>query len=229
MRRLFHDNIIKNQNRIDGLDGQQDHIVQTENVEETKKATTALFNKVDEIRMEIEADSLLDFNGKMKYLRGLNDVLTTFEVLARTDDDVQPAQIIQLVPAYATAMKFSQTGSSIKPLISSTPPGVGAALLSTIIFQDMPGYAESKELLERRKLEVNPDQIMANLKNKPNIEGADRLIKQVALRNPEDVYTYAQAGDQLADRIQNSGSFPCKNDRQTGADEYRAYVLSFPR
>src|SRR4051812_17291848 len=81
MRVIYHDNIIKTQRKIDRLDGEQDLTLTVEgNKEATNKATVAVFNQVDSIRNNIEADTTLDANNKMKYLRGLNEVLIAFEM-----------------------------------------------------------------------------------------------------------------------------------------------------
>ncbi|MCW3106531.1 MAG: hypothetical protein JWQ09_1037 [Segetibacter sp.] len=200
---IFHDNIVKNQQKIDRLDGKQDHLLHVGNEEATQKATTTLFDKVDEIRNNIEADSLLDFNNKMKYLRGLNDVLITFEIYARKENGVSPDQITELIPAYVTAMELEKAGSSIKPLIEANEAEIGEVLLSSSIFSRNPGFAESKALVQRRRQVIKPEQILPTLQRNPNNPDADSLIKTVAYLNPEDLYSYAQVGDTLAILIQS--------------------------
>lgn len=200
---IFHDNIVKNQQKIDRLDGKQDHKLNAGNEEATRQATTALFDTVDEIRNNIEADTLLDFNGKMKYLRGLNDVLTTFEIYSRKENGVRLSQFSQLITLYTKASELEKTGSSITPLIEANPAEVGEVLLSTLIFSRNPGFAESKALVQRRRQEMKPEQILPTLQRNPQNPGADSLIKTIAYLNPEELYSYAQAGDDLAMVIQN--------------------------
>ena len=202
MRRIFHDNIVKNQLKIDRLDGKQDHILNAGNAEETQKATTALFDKIDEIRNNIEADSLLDFNGKMKYLRGLNDVLTTFEIYSRKENGVRLNQFNQLVLMYESGMQLEKAGSSIKFLIEANPAEIGEVLLSSAIFSRNVGYAESKAVVQNRIHVIKPEQILPTLQRNPTNPAADSLIRRVAYFNPEDLYSYAQAGDDLALLIQ---------------------------
>lgn len=203
MRMIFHDNIVKNQQKIDRIDGKQDHLLNAGNEAATQKASTALFNKVDEIRNNIEADTLLNFNGKMKYLRGLNDMLTAFAIYSHKENGIRPKQMSQLIEAYIAAMELERARSSIKPLIETIPTEIGEVLLSTAIFSGNPGFTESKILVQRRKLEMKPDQILPNLARNPNNPAADSLIKTIAYLNPEDLYSYAQAGDELAALIQN--------------------------
>src|SRR5438128_881967 len=105
MRMLLHDNIVRNQQKIDRLDDKQDHLLTAGNEETTRRSTATLFDKVDEIRNNIEADTTLDFNGKMKYLRGLNDVLTFFEISARRDNGVSLDQITPTIQLYVAAME----------------------------------------------------------------------------------------------------------------------------
>ncbi len=203
MRLIIHENIVKNQRKIDRLDDSEDHKVTAGNEEATRKATTALFDKVDEITNNIEADTLLDFNGKMKYLRGLNDVLTSFAVSARSENGVRLEQISELIPAFAAAMNLEKAGASFKTLIETGSPETGEILLSTSIFSQNPGFAESKAWVQRTRHQIKPEQILPALARNPDNPAADSLIKTVAYINPEDLYTYAQAGDDLAVLIQN--------------------------
>src|SRR5207253_5201326 len=179
MRMIIHDNIVKNQQKIDRLDGKQDHMLNVGNAEATQKATTALFDKVDEIRNNIEIDSVLDFNNKMKYLRGLNDVLLTFEIYSRKENGVSPDQISELIHAYVAAMELEKAGSSIRSLIETNPPEIGEVLLSTTIFSRNPGFTESKLLVKRRRHEIKPGQILPTLQRNPQNPDADSLIKTV--------------------------------------------------
>jgi len=199
---IFHDNIVKNQQKIDRLDGKQDQVVSAGNEEITKKATVALFDKVDAIRNNIEADTLLDFNNKMKYLRGLNDILRFFEISVRTNNDFHLRQIPQVVEAYSTAMQLEKAGSSIAALIEANPTAIGEAILSSSVFSRNPGFRESKMLIEQRKLEMRPAQILPTLQRDPNNPAADSLIKTIAYLNPEELYSYTQAGGELAAVIQ---------------------------
>ena len=76
---IFHESIIKNQRKIDLLDEKQDNKLTVGPDDATQKATTALFKMVDDIRNRIEGDSLLDSNSKIKYLKGLAEILASFE------------------------------------------------------------------------------------------------------------------------------------------------------
>lgn len=203
MRVLFHDNIKKNQRKIDGLDGNEDHKLTVGNEEATRKATAALFDKVDEIRNGIEADSSLDFNGKLKYLRGLNDVLSYFQISARAENGVNLDDISQVISVFISAMDLERQGESIKPLIESNRAEIGAIVLSSLAFAGNPGYAQARASVQRRKLQLRPAKILPALQRNPKISGADSLIKMVAYLNPEELYSYAQAGDDLAAVIQN--------------------------
>ncbi|MDB5246052.1 MAG: hypothetical protein JWQ40_446 [Segetibacter sp.] len=200
---IFHESIIKNQRKIDLLDNKQDHKLNVGNEETTRKATAALFSKVDEIRNNIEADSLVDFNGKMRYLKGLNEVLTSFATTAGTEDGMQLDQIIELIPAFATAMELDKAGLSIRSLFESTSAEIGEILLSSSIFSGNPGFAESRRVVSSKARTIRPFKILPTLKRNPNMPYADSLIKTVAYSNSEELYSYAQSNDELALRIQH--------------------------
>lgn len=201
MRRMLHDNIIKSQQKIDRLDDNQDGLLKTGDEATTRQATNALFEKVDDIRNNIEADSILDFNGKMKFLRGLNEVLTYFAISARRENGVRLDQISQLIQLYAAAIEVEKAGASIKPLIDANPAEVGEVLLGSVIFSRNPGFAESKALLQKSRQLIRPEKILPTLQRNPDNPAADSLIKAIAYLNPEAVYSYAQAGDELAGLI----------------------------
>lgn len=203
MRRIFHDNIERIQQKIDRIDGKQDHQLNVGSIEGSKHATESLFEDVQAITKSIEGDTLLDSNRKMKFLRGLSDVLITFEIYTRKENGVLPEQITQLVPAYRRSMELERNKQSLTGLIDSLPVEVGEVLLSTLIFSNNLGYAESKDLVRLKRLVVNPGQILPSLQRSPTNAAADSLIKLVAYTNPEQLYSYAQAGDELADIIQN--------------------------
>ena len=167
MRMMFHENIKKMQQKIDLLDDKQDYLLDVGNKEATQKATTALFNKVDDIRNDIEADSLLDFNSKMKYLRGLNEVLISFERSVRLDNRARPEQISELIPAFFAAMELEKAGTSIKNIVNAKPVEIGEIIVSSSIFLNNPGYIESRKLVQRKKPEIKAEHILPTLKTNP--------------------------------------------------------------
>ncbi len=80
MRKIFHENVDKAQKAIDRLDKKEDRsFTSGGNDEVNLQVSYTLFNKVDDIQADIEADASLEANDKIKFLRGLNDALVSFE------------------------------------------------------------------------------------------------------------------------------------------------------
>src|SRR5688500_16355845 len=117
-RQIWHENIGKTQRKIDRLDGSEDNKLTIKgNEEASNKATNALLTTVYELRTGIEADSTIDNNGKIKYLRGLNEVLSFFEISIRRERGAALSQLPELLNAFTEAMKLERAGASIVPLI----------------------------------------------------------------------------------------------------------------
>lgn len=112
MRKIFHDNVDRSQKWIDQLDKKDDKFFHaTADSEVNMQINYSLFNKVDEMQDEIESDTTLDGNGKIKFIRGLNDALTSFESGYRAKE-LKPVQLPDLINAYAEAMVLEKRKES---------------------------------------------------------------------------------------------------------------------
>lgn len=204
MRKIFHENIDKSQKRIDKLDKKEDRIFRaTSDSEVNRQVSYTLFNKVDEMQNNIELDSTLDANAKIKYLRGLNEALTGFEngYLMR---EFKGDQLPDLISAFADAMELDRKKQSIKPVLVENEFEIGNLLVKCISFQKNPGIEESRELMLLKNSQKHPDRTLAILKSNTNASFADSLLKVVAYRQQEDIYTYAQSNTELGRKIQGS-------------------------
>src|SRR5712675_2342923 len=75
-RELFHDFVDKQQKEILRSDGKADNEFRPSTDEEVNfLLTKAVTNKVDWVQYHIEKDSLLNSQAKIKYLRGLENLL----------------------------------------------------------------------------------------------------------------------------------------------------------
>ncbi|TDH23276.1 hypothetical protein EXU57_17530 [Segetibacter sp. 3557_3] len=203
MRRIFHENIDKAQRAIDKVDRKEDKFVFPGKDEaENQRVSTALYAKVDEIKNYIEHDKSLEDNAKIKYLRGLAETLTSFE-LALKKKQVTPAQLPELVMGFKTAQELEKKGLSIVPVIEVNPPEIGDILIRSYSFQQNVGLGLAKNIIMLKTCEKNPNQILPLLLKNPNVHFADSLIKTVAYIKQEELYTYAQSTNtQLGRRIQ---------------------------
>lgn len=203
IRKVFHDNIDKTQKEIDLLDKKQDRSLNAGTDEEVNlQVGYSLYNKIDDIQNKIELDENLEANEKIRFLRGLNEVLSFFEASYKSRE-LKSDQLPVLVNAYEDAMQLELKKLAITPVISSLEPELGSILLKTFPFQKNPGFAESKEIVLLKTCEKDPDKILPVLRTNPNVSFADSLLKVVAYTHQEDIYTYAQSTNTaLGRRIQ---------------------------
>jgi hypothetical protein len=195
LRKVFHDNVDKAQKAIDRLDKKEDRSFTAGGNEEVNlQVSYTLFNKIDDFQTDIEADSSLAGNDKVKFLRGLHEALVSFEQSYKRKE-IKSFQLPDLLSAYQTAMELERKGSSILPVTQENDLEIGVILVKCFPFLKNAGVKESKDLLVLKACEKNPARIMPLLKDNPNISFADSLIKIVARTQQEDIYTYAQSGN----------------------------------
>ncbi len=204
MRKLFHENIDKAQRNIDKVDRKEDKLVFPGKDEmENERISEALNFKVDEIQNYIELDKTLDNNTKVKYLRGLNEVLNSYETLLRRRQ-ITASQLPYLVVAFKHAQELEKQNASVAPVVSANAPEIGEILLKSYAFQNNVGIAESKDIILLKNCQKYPDKILPLLVKSPNVSFADSLIMQLAYIKQEELYTYAQStSTDLGKRIQN--------------------------
>ena len=204
MRQIFHDRIDQSQHSIDVADHKSDNLFTWGSDEEiNQQLTYSLFKQVDELQIQIESDANLDGNGKIKFLRGLNEVLASFESSFKYKG-LKAVQLPNMINAYAEAMRLDKQAESIVPVIDEYEIEVGEIISKSYPFANSPNKSEIYKLLVLKACQKNPDRILPILTSNPNISFADSLIKLVAIHNQEDVYTYAQSTNTpLGRRIQN--------------------------
>ena len=204
MRQIFHDRIDQIQQAIDASDRKTDRAFTWGTDEEVNQQLTySLFKQVDDLQVKIEADSKLDANSKIKFLRGLIEILASFDNSFRYKG-LKAVELPNLVNAYSEAMQLDKQGTSIVSIIDNYEIEVGEIISKSYPFQNSPNKNEIYKLLVLKACRRHPDRILPILTSNPNISFADSLIKLVAYHNQEDVYTYAQSTNTpLGKRIQS--------------------------
>lgn len=203
IRKVFHDNIDKSQKEIDLLDKKQDRSFNAGKDQEVDlQVSYTLYNKVDDIQNNIEMDTSLGANEKIRFLRGLNETLSSFAVGYKAKE-LKADQFPILVNAFEDARNLELKNASITPIINEVEPEIGNILLKSFPFQKNVGVAESKEVVLLKICQKYPDRILSVLRTNPNVSFADSLLKIVAHGQQEDIYTYAQSTNTaLGRRIQ---------------------------
>lgn len=199
-RELWHGNIDKQQKRA----------IQINNQGKVSADTTislhvmdALVRGIDELQNQIEIDSTLSGQGKIKYLRSIDFLLQGYmSNLNRRD---YPAALAPaLIKAFGQCMELDKQRKSVAPVIAANDYGVGKILTDCLKYsEDNPGMAGARITLMRKYLAMHPEEIMPELAKNPNTYFADSLIKVALNIDVRKVYDYAQANNALGDRIRH--------------------------
>jgi hypothetical protein len=189
-RQLRHETIVKEQKRIDKLDGKVDQFVKlTANDDINIQVTDVIYRKTDEMRFEIERMTA-DNNTKIGYLRSLHELLQSIGLNARTKKEVMP-MVPLLFESYTKCMELTTANQSLLPVFEQLPFEAGELLqpLFTLNKED----AAIKKIIYLKKVKADPNNIINGIDAFINEPFADSLISVAAEKIPLQVYTYAQA------------------------------------
>lgn len=190
-RSYFHERIDIVQKEIVGLDGV--------NTEVTNAATA----DVDNLQSSIEKDARLDNTNKIKFLRGLDEVLREYYNGCK-NRRFAPAILPALVNAYKEGIPIELTNQSIEGVIAKNSYEVGQILSSNFAYNKNVGMEAAKDQMLCKYLFAHPAQRIQSLSQHPDLPCADSIITLEAHRDPETIYNRGAANDALATRIHNS-------------------------
>jgi hypothetical protein len=205
-RMIFHDKVDQAQQRLILMgSGKSDSVLRlTSDDAVNLQITDALCRQVDELQEQIELDSTLNTNGKKRYLRGLEAMLTGFGKDYRARQ-IPASMAPDLVAAFSEAMQLDEKLLSIEPVIAAHPYPVGNILLDCFLYPNTnPGIEPSRLLLTRRYCEMHPELIFSYLSRHRGLPFEDSLIIVAGHHDIGQLYDYAAAGNDLAWRIRNS-------------------------
>ncbi|HEY4154097.1 MAG TPA: hypothetical protein VGM24_01680 [Puia sp.] len=204
-RKLWHENIDREQQRLLALDGKADTIIQVSKDENVNlEIADVMIRQVDELQEKIELDSVLTAQMKIKNLRSLESMLKGYTSHYRQKDfPVSMAQA--LFDAFVRAMELDRRNKSIEPVIAENSYGIGKILVECFLLPvENVGVRDSRNILIRKYCELHPDQIFTILSNNPSLPFADSLIILGGKHNIRKLYDYASGNSALSSRIRNS-------------------------
>jgi len=204
-RKLWHDNIDKEQKRLLALDGKADDVIQASKDDNINlEIADVMIRQVDLLQENIELDSTLSGQLKIKNLRSLETMLRGYNNNYRKKD-FPPSMAPALFDAFVKAMDLDRLNMSIEPVISDNSYGVGKILVECFLLPvENPGVKSSRALLISKYCELHPDDIFTILSSNPDLPFADSLIITGGKRNIRKLYDYASGNSVLASRIRNS-------------------------
>ncbi len=201
MRMLNHDYIDNNQKLIAKLDGKEDTVFTVSNNDSLNFiANDALTIIVNNLQAKIELNKEIGDNNKYKWLRGVNDMLSSF-ISGYKVKLFKGVLLIDLVNGYNDAMELDWQNKSILSIIEKYDFEVGEILTQNYALKTNEGIAKSSDVLLLKKIYRYPKRTMTLLAKNPQASFADSIITSLAYRDPEQLYNFAAAPDALGKRI----------------------------
>ncbi|MDB5209771.1 MAG: hypothetical protein JWQ30_598 [Sediminibacterium sp.] len=203
-RELHHETILNSLNAITKLKSKTDTLFPvTGNKVLDQSINKSIRLRVNNMRAQIELNNSLDDNGKFKWLRGVNEMLTAYMSAYRARV-LSASMLPPLVKAYGDAMEVELAGGSIIDVITANEPEIDNILIENFALKNNPGIAAAQDVLVLKHIQRNPNDILKILTRYPDNRFADSLIIKEALRNQEKLYDYAASPTSaLARRIRS--------------------------
>lgn len=204
-RELLHDYINADQKKILRSDGKNDNQYTPSSDDDINfMLTRTVIGKVDAIQCRIESDTSISGQDKIRYLRGVDNLLKFFETNTAAKK-VSPVLLPDILSAYENCMEWDLKGQNIAPIIERLPYETGLSVVKAdkVTFGKNAGYWPSQNTLLLKYCQLHTDQVFPTLRDNPDLPFADSLIKAVARKQPVQLYNYAQANNKLSYIIRN--------------------------
>jgi len=204
-RKLWHDNIDREQKRLLALDGKADDMIHASKDDNINlQIADVMIRQVDLLQEKIELDSTLSGQMKIKNLRSLETMLRGYNNNFR-HKDFPPAMAPALFDAFVQAMELDRRNQSIEPVIEANTYATGKILVDCFLLPvENPGVKASRILLIRKYCELHPEEIFVILNANPDLPFADSLIIVGGRKNIRKLYDYASGNNLLSSRIRKS-------------------------
>lgn len=202
-RQYFHDKIDASQKNILNADLKQDSLfTPSSNEELNNRLTWYATGYIDSLQVIIERESSTNSNGKIKFLKGLNDCLIKF-TSAYQSKSLKASILPDLVSAFSEAMIPELNSLSIAQVVEKNNYDIGNILLASSAFSNNVDIKTAESILLRKYCEEHPDKILSLLSTHTREPYVDSLISLVARTDPDALYNYASASDELSNIIRN--------------------------
>lgn len=156
---------------------------------------------VNNMRASVELNHTLDNNGKFKWLRGIHEMLTSYQS-AYNARVIKVASLPALVKAYDDAMRIDLSGNSILGVIADNQLEIGNMLVDNYALKENKGIPAARDIIVLKNCQRDPANILKVLTKFPDNRYADSLIIIAAYRDQEELYNYAANLNALGKRIQ---------------------------
>ena len=152
--------------------------------------TQALSKKIDELQCRIEKDSTIKDQQKVGYLKGVEYLVKNFTSLYK-NRQFNASNFPAALDVYEESIAKDKTGQTIQPLIDESSYEVGRLVLASDAFTRNAGYKISQNNLFFKFCILHPEQIFPKLKDNPDVQYRDSLIRIAAYKYPKKLYDFA--------------------------------------
>jgi len=197
MRQLHHEYIIQSLKKIDGF------IISYDSVNVAMKAK--MDSTIRAIRILIEKSESINASDKFKWLRGLNEFLTSY-ISVYQSRQINLPKFKTAVLAFQKAMDLDLAIQSIYPVFQENELVICNLLVNNFALKDNGGISRAKDIIVWKYCQLYPKNILSSLSTNPANEFADTLIVQAAFKDPEKLYDYAAAPNALGRKIQSNSN-----------------------
>ncbi len=203
-RQYFHDKIDASQKNLLKADYKDDSVfAPTDREDINQNLTWYATTYIDSLQTIIERETTTNSNGKIKFLKGLNDCLLKY-VAGYHAKTFKPVLLADLMTAFSEAMQPELNNLSIGQVVERYPYEVGNILIHSAAYSQNSDIKNVEAVLVKKYCTEHPEKIMSMLSQNPNSLNADSLILLAARRDPDGLYSYASAFDELSTRIHNN-------------------------
>ncbi len=201
-RQLFHDYIDNEQKAALKADGNADAVLNvSSNSEVNYYVTRALTYGVDLLQYKIDTDSTLTSQNKVKYLRGLENILRYLNTHSFKLQQLHATNLPAVLDAYELCMVRDRAGESIESIIEGLTYEVGLPLVRNSALENNSGIKTSEHILLKKYCHKYPDKIFITLRDNTDVPFLDSLVKVASYRNPRQLYDYAASNNRLGAAI----------------------------
>lgn len=203
-RQGFHAQVDKAQLSVCAADGTKDDkfTPYTDNNGLNKLSTKAITKQVDKIQKSIEKTNL-DNNGKIRYLRGLYELLYAYKS-AYLAKNITGALLMNTLIGFQDAMELDIQHKDISPILNENKAEVASLLAANFSFKDNPGKPFFQHILVKKQIATHPEKALYILSKNNNFPAIDSVVSVVARKNAGAVYDYASSTIQLGEHIRKS-------------------------
>jgi len=203
-RQGFHAQVDKAQLSVCAADGTKDDkfTPYPDNDELNQVSTKAITKQVDKVQNAIEKSDL-DNNSKIRFLRGLYELLYAYKN-AFLSKDITGALLANTVKGYQDAMELEIQHQDISPVLKENKAEVATLLAGNFSFKANPGKPNFQYILLDKEIGSHPDKALYILSQNNDFPAIDSVVSVVARKNADAVYNYAASYTDLGEHIRKS-------------------------